>query len=129
MHNEMQNSYSSIDIDEELANLGDLNVEDLYNYDFDQLEVPATPVEENPAPFNMSQPPAQYMSPYPFTNNNNHSHLNSSGFLPPPEQPLVHQQHPHQRYSTRTFQHANSTDFEDILDLIRNGESKFTLNL
>lgn len=134
LHNEMQNSSymcNSIDInDEELANLSDLNVEDLCsNYDFDQLDVPPTPIDENPpnAPsFNCQQPP-QYLSPYP-NQFQNHSHLNS-GYHPTTEQqqPLI-QQHPQQQQSrySATFQqqHANSTDFEDILELICNGESR-----
>jgi hypothetical protein len=115
LHNEMYPS-NSIDIDEELANLGDLNVEDLYNYDFDQLEV-NTPIEENQTSvhtFSMSQ----QISPY-----QNHSHLNFGGYQPVVEQqPLILTQ----QQTQRTFQHADS-DIDDILDLIRNGESKINI--
>lgn len=121
LHNEMQNScvYNSIniDIDEELTNLGDLNVEDLYNYDFDQLEVPPTPVDDAPAAlqFNSCPPPSNYLTPY-------HSSLNT-GFPHTNQQHPVHHQQQRQ-YSDRTFQQTNSIDIDDVLDLIHNGESR-----
>ncbi|KAI6176802.1 hypothetical protein M3Y97_00838200 [Aphelenchoides bicaudatus] len=122
LHNENSNYCNNIDIDEELANLGDLNVEDLYNYDFDQLDVP-TPIDEAPsvAPFSVQPPqymPHQYQQPQ----FHNHSH---PGFMAH-DQPLGHnnqqQQQRHYSNTRHTFQHANSVDFEDVLDLIRNGE-------